>query len=98
MGVFGIPYEPSTATEAFAENLLQLIDEGRRVATYKLALLLALIDSCAENSTPLGEAPEILTIDQIAEHVVRLYYPQVREYLALVGDEVALRQITARGS
>ena len=33
--------------EVFAERLLQVIDEGRRTATYKLALLTALIDACA---------------------------------------------------
>jgi hypothetical protein len=37
----------SDNTDVFAERLLQRIDEGRRTATYKLALLLALIDSCA---------------------------------------------------
>lgn len=29
---------------AFAQLLLNLLDEGRRTATYKLAVLLALID------------------------------------------------------
>jgi hypothetical protein len=32
--------------DVFAERLLQVIDEGKRTATYKLALLMALIDAC----------------------------------------------------
>ena len=31
----------------FAERLLEVIDSGRRIATYKLAVLLALLDLCA---------------------------------------------------
>ena len=34
-----------------------MIDEGRRTATYKLAVLLSLMDCCAEQATPTGEAP-----------------------------------------
>lgn len=71
-----------------AERLLQVIDEGRRTATYKLALALALIDACAENTTARGEPPAALTTRQVAEHVVRLYLPQVRQYVTVQGTPV----------
>ena len=32
---------------AWAQLVLTILDEGRRTATYKLAVLLALIDCCA---------------------------------------------------
>jgi hypothetical protein len=38
----------------FAERLLAVIDEGRRTATYKLALLMALTECCAEAGTVPG--------------------------------------------
>jgi hypothetical protein len=36
----------------FAERLLEVIDSGRRTATYKLALLLALLDLYALHADP----------------------------------------------
>jgi hypothetical protein len=78
--------------------LLQVIDEGRRTATYKLALVLALIDGCAEQCEADGSAPAILTVHVIAEHVVALYFPQVRLYLAVDGSSLQLRQITMKQS
>ena len=75
------------------ERLLRVIDEGRRVATYKLALLLALIDATAvlpgESAVPTR---------LIAERVASLYYPQSRPFIATGGIERELRQITAAGS
>ena len=57
--------EPAPGPETlsgFAERLLAVIDEGRRTATYKLAVLLALMDCCAEGATPEGKTPtEIAT-------------------------------------
>jgi hypothetical protein len=83
---------------AFAERLLQIIDEGRRTATYKLALILALIDACAEHVDADGDAPDSLDVRTIAEHVIGLYFPQVRLYLAMDGSSHELRQITMKSS
>jgi hypothetical protein len=77
----------------FGERLLAVIDEGRRTATYKLALLLALIDVCAENPTPSGAAPQRVGTRTIARRVAELYWPQVRPYPSGEGVLV-LRQIT----
>lgn len=41
----------------FAERLLEVIDSGRRTATYKLVLLMALLDPCARHSDAEGRAP-----------------------------------------
>ena len=82
--------------EVVAERLLQVIDEGRRTATYKLALLLALMDACAAQADADGLAPSELHTRVIAHHV--LYLPQAREYLAGDGDPLQLRQITNRRS
>ncbi len=82
-----------------AERLLKVIDEGRRTATYKLALLMALIDACATNSDPSGRAPSVLHTREIALHVLRLYLPHARGYLAdPTAEPVTLRQITNQRS
>ncbi|MFM6131235.1 MAG: HNH endonuclease [Sphaerospermopsis kisseleviana] len=81
------------ADDLLTERLLRVIDEGRRTATYKLALLLALIDCAAE-------APGAIEIPtrSIAEHVIALYYPQTRSYAASGGIERELRQISMKSS
>jgi hypothetical protein len=82
-----------------AERLLQVVDEGRRTATYKLALLTALIDACAANADQTGRAPSALHTREIARHVLRLYLPHARGYLANPNAEpLALRQITNKQS
>ena len=79
--------------DLLTERLLRVVDEGRRTATYKLALLLGLIDSAA--MAP-GEV-EIPT-RTLAERVLEIYYPQVRLYVANDGIERELRQISMRRS
>ena len=69
----------------FAERLLAVIDEGRRTATYKLALLIALMDCCAEGVTALGAAPAEVPTRALARHVARLYWPQLRPFPAASG-------------
>ena len=88
---------PSLEVGVFTERLLQIIDEGARVATYKLALLLALMDCCATTSDRSGRAPSTLTTREIAERVVEIYWPQTRPYVS-GGSAVDLRQISAKRS
>jgi hypothetical protein len=53
--------EPGPAADAgFAEQLLEVIDSGRRTATYKLALLMALLDLYARRSDAAGRPPGVL--------------------------------------
>ena len=79
--------------DLLTERLLRVIDEGRRTATYKLALLLALIDGVA--ALP---GIESLPTRRIAADVLARYYPQTRVYVANDGIERELRQITMKGS
>jgi hypothetical protein len=81
----------------FGERLLAVIDEGRRISTYKLAVLLALIDVCAERPNPDGSAPVELPTAVISRRVAELYWPQVRGY-QLGGERLLLKQITASRS
>ena len=86
---------PHAATVGFAERLLEVIDSGRRTATYKLALLIALLDLCARHSDADGRAPQLLYTRDIAKQVTVLYWPQVIPYLVPgAGAAVELRQIT----
>jgi hypothetical protein len=57
--------------------MIAVIDAGRRTATYKLALLLALIDLCAKETDSEGRGPEVVYTREIAQHVAALYWPQV---------------------
>ncbi len=81
----------------FVERLLAVIDEGRRTATYKLALLMALMDCCAEGVTHLGAAPAEIPTRSLARQVARLYWPQLRPFPAASGP-IDLRQITNKSA
>jgi hypothetical protein len=72
---------------------------GRRTATYKLALVLALLDRCARQSDEEGRAPTQLRTRDVAEKVASLYWPPVMLF-RLEGSKVApeLRQITNKRS
>jgi hypothetical protein len=59
----------------FAERVLELLDEGRYTATYKYAVLLALIDVCLERTQASGAPPDVLTTRQLAEKIVEIYWP-----------------------
>ena len=85
-----------TATHlGFADRLLEVIDSGRRTATYKLALLLALIDLCSRHSDQGGGAPAVLHTRDIAEQVAAIYWPQVIAYKPPGGaGAVVLSQIS----
>jgi hypothetical protein len=89
----------SDFTVGFAERLLEIIDSGRRTATYKLALVLALLDLCARLSDEEGRAPTELRTRDVAEEVASLYWPQVMPF-RLDGSDAApeLRQITNKRS
>ena len=88
----------NNSADIFAERLLQVIDEGRRTATYKLALLTALIDACAADVDNTGCAPAVLHTRTVAAHVLRIYFPQARSYLVGDGDSIHLSQITMKNS
>lgn len=65
---------------ALAEQLLTLLREGRFTATYKYAVILALMDLCLEHSTRTGAAPSSVTTRQLAEKIIELYWPHSRPF------------------
>ena len=65
---------------AFAERVLNLLDQGSFSATYKYAVLLGLLDLCMERVSASGATPEVLTTRQLAEKVVGLYWPHTVPY------------------
>ena len=81
------PADRSSSGLALAEQLLTVLADGAFTATYKYAVLLALVDLCVEQSTRTGGAPTTVTTRQLAEKVLELYWPQVRVY-----DQLTLRQ------
>jgi HNH endonuclease len=87
------PYaaQPDRGAIEFAERLIALLDEGVRTATYKFALLLALLDSCLEGTTAAGAPPDSVTTADLARRVTELYWPQTNPYAGLGGAAI-LRQ------
>lgn len=65
---------------AWAQLVLTILDEGRRTATYKLAVLLALMDCCALSADVQGRSPTTVPVRDLAVRVLELYWPQVRPY------------------
>jgi len=65
---------------AFAQLLLGLIDEGRRTATYKLALLLALLDCSVLQTDDEGRPGSRIGTRTLAARVIHLYWPQVQPF------------------
>jgi len=45
----------------FAEKVLELLEDGRFTATYKYAVLLALMDVCLERTQASGAPPDTFT-------------------------------------
>jgi 5-methylcytosine-specific restriction endonuclease McrA len=59
------------------ERVLQILASGSYTSTYKLAVLVGLMDLCLANTAANGAAPTSITTRQLAEKVVELYWPQV---------------------
>ncbi|MSP93592.1 MAG: hypothetical protein EXR79_17670 [Myxococcales bacterium] len=72
------------------ERVLQLLDEGVFVSTYKHAVLLGLVDLCVELADRDGAPPDAVTTRQLAEKVVALYWNQARPWTGTHGG--VLRQ------
>ena len=80
---------------SFAERLLVLIDQGRTTATYKYALLLALMDVCMQQTTSDGRAPTSVATADLASRIVELYWPQTGPYVGL--DAVGVLRQNSKG-
>lgn len=70
------------ATIDLALRVLELLDRGSFVATYKYAVLLGLIDLCLEEAEKSGGDTDMVTTRQLAMKVVELYWPHTVEFPA----------------
>jgi diadenosine tetraphosphate (Ap4A) HIT family hydrolase len=74
------PEARSASDTAFVEKILTLLNQAQFTATYKFAVLLALVDLCMEHATDQGAAPTSVTTPQLAEKVLALYWPQATAF------------------
>jgi len=80
---------------AVVERILQILDEGSTTATYKFAVLLALLDLCVESTASDGQPPDAVTTRELASKVIELYWRQARPW---TGDgPPLLRQNSSKG-
>jgi 5-methylcytosine-specific restriction endonuclease McrA len=83
---------PSPDPLALTQQLVAVLDEGRRTATYKLAVLLALIDCSGAQTDERGRAGASIPTRDLARRVIELYWPQVRPYSVDESTSSVLRQ------
>ena len=62
------------------QRVVAILETGQRVATYKLASLMALIDHCLENLPAQPSDPLAVPIGALAHRVLELYWRQVRPF------------------
>lgn len=68
-----------------AERLLVLLDQGAVSTTYKYALLAAMIDVALRHTAADGTVDSRLPVDELADAVLDLYWPQTDPYSGLGG-------------
>ena len=79
----------------FLTNIQRLLDEGKFTASYKYALLLALVDLAVEIGDDSDRELEISTV-KIAEKFIQYYWRQARPYPQSEGRWAILRQNTGK--
>lgn len=62
------------------QRVVAILETGQRVATYKLAVLMALIVHCIENLPAVPADPLTVPIADLAHRVLELYWRQVRSF------------------
>jgi hypothetical protein len=75
----GRPVSGDTGAIALAERVLAVLDQGSFSATYKYALFMAILDLTIEKTTA-GGPPTSLTTRELAEEIVKLYWPHASPY------------------
>lgn len=63
-----------------AEYVMALLDQGSFTATYKYAVLLALMDLCLEQTSKTGQPPVMVTTAQLAVKVIEIYWPHTAPF------------------
>jgi len=70
---------PDAEQLAFLANLQRILDEGQFTATYKFALLLALVELAVERGDDSG-GPATVALDAISEKFIAFYWAHTRPY------------------
>ena len=81
-GAVSAPLRDDHSAIGFAEKVLELLEEGRYTATYKYAVLLALLDLSLEHTERTGAPPEVFTTNEVARKIVEIYWRQASPFLA----------------
>jgi hypothetical protein len=68
------------AAIAFGQRILALLDTGSFTASYKYAVLLAVLDAVLEGTDEHGRPPTVLRGRDIGRRVLELYWPQARPF------------------
>ncbi|MBM3274493.1 MAG: hypothetical protein FJZ00_05035, partial [Candidatus Sericytochromatia bacterium] len=83
---------PEDAPE-FLEHFLRVVSESRRTTSYKLILVLSLLDA-VKLTSPAAGLPTRLPVRHLAERAIQILWPQVRPF-----NDLALRQMSgAKGT
>ncbi|MCR5980333.1 HNH endonuclease [Gordonia jinghuaiqii] len=69
-----LPVDPLT----LGQKLVAIIEGGRRTATYKLAVLMALLDLAIESVPDDPDAEVDIDLDELTDRVIELYWRQLR--------------------
>ncbi|WP_188543691.1 HNH endonuclease [Rhodococcoides trifolii] len=70
------PSDPLT----LGQHLVAVLETGARVATYKLAVLVALLEFCVEHVPEDHDAEVSVDLDDLSARVIALYWRQVRDF------------------
>ena len=71
---------PSGDPFSLGEKILALLEEGSFTATYKYAVLLAVVDLCMEGAAASGAAPRAIGTRELARKIVEIYWPHTRDF------------------
>ncbi len=69
---------PTTDPLTLGQKLVTILEGGRRVSTYKLAVLIALLDTAVELVPDDPQAAVAVDLDRLTDQVVELYWRQMR--------------------
>lgn len=86
-----MPTRTPTDALTLGQHLVSVLDSGARVATYKLAVLVALLEYCVEHVPAEHDTSIDVDLTDLAERVIALYWRQVRDF-----EGVYLRQSSNR--
>lgn len=63
---------------SLGQKLVAVLEGGRRTSTYKLAVVLALLDLAVESVPEHSDDPVAIDLDQLTERVLAMYWRQIR--------------------